>query len=157
MGSRFSRAGATRWPALMDRHSRRPLAVARPQQQSGCMGFVRVFTAAEVFMKLVSVLIVGVAVTVAVGGCATAPGAHARWHTGWDKPGMTGEAFEMDVRDCDREANRVAAMEPGHRAPQQPGGARTTGPGPMASQRQIEHERAYSDCMKNKGYTATKS
>jgi hypothetical protein len=121
------------------------------------MGFVRVFTAAEVFMKLVSVLIVGVAVTVAVGGCATAPGAHARWHTGWDKPGMTGEAFEMDVRDCDREANRVAAMEPGHRAPQQPGGARTTGPGPMASQRQIEHERAYSDCMKNKGYTATKS
>jgi hypothetical protein len=70
---------------------------------------------------------------------------------------MTGEEFERDVRDCDREANRVAAMEPGHRAPQQPpGGARSTAPGPMAGQRQIEHERAYTDCMKSKGYTATR-
>jgi hypothetical protein len=48
-------------------------------------------------------------------------------------------------------------MEPGHRAGQQsPGGARGTGPGPMASQRQSEHERAYADCMKGKGYTATR-
>jgi len=89
-------------------------------------------------------------------GCATAPGAHARWHTGWEKPGMTGEAFELDVRDCDRVANKVAAMEPGHRASMSPGGARTTGAPPMAAQRQAEHERAYSDCMKGKGYTATK-
>jgi hypothetical protein len=107
-------------------------------------------------MKAISVVVGGIAMALVAGGCATAPGAHARWHTGWAKPGMTGEAFELDVRDCDREANRVAAMEPGHRAPQQPaGGARTTGPGPMASQRQVEHERAYSDCMRNKGYTAT--
>jgi hypothetical protein len=88
-------------------------------------------------------------------GCATRPGAHARWHTGWDKPGMTGTQFELDVRDCDRTANRVAAMEPGHRAPQMPGGARATGPGPLAAQRQQEHERAYADCMKGKGYTQT--
>jgi hypothetical protein len=26
----------------------------------------------------------------------------------------------------------------------------------MAGQRQIEHERAYTDCMKSKGYTATR-
>jgi hypothetical protein len=71
-----------------------------------------------------------------------------RWHTGCDKPGMTGEGFEVDVRGCDREANRVAALEPGHRAPQQPGGARTMGPGPLAA--------AYPECMKSKGYTATK-
>lgn len=105
-------------------------------------------------MKLISMVVAGVAISVALGGCATAPGAHARWHTGWDKPGMTGEAFEMDVRDCDREANRVAAVEPGHRAQQAPG-ARTTGAGPMPAQRQVEHERAYSNCMKNKGYTGT--
>jgi hypothetical protein len=115
-----------------------------------------VLTAVEAFMKGISVMVGGIAVALIVGGCATAPGAHARWHTGWDKPGITGESFERDVRDCDREANRVMAMEPGHRAPQQPGGARSTGPGPMASQRQVEHERAYTDCMKGKGYTATK-
>src|SRR5262245_40589422 len=94
--------------------------------------------------------------SLSVTGCATAPGAHARWHTGWDKPGMTGEAFEQDVRDCDRVANKVAAMEPGHRAEMSTGGARTTGSGAMPAQRQAEHERAYSDCMKGKGYTATK-
>jgi hypothetical protein len=68
---------------------------------------------------------------------------------------MTGEAFEQDVRDCDRTANKVAAMEPGHRAPATTGGARATAPGPMAAQRQIEHERAYAECMKTKGYTQT--
>ena len=108
-------------------------------------------------MKTVSALAGSVAVALlVVGGCATEPGAHARWHTGWTKPGMTGDAFELDVRDCDRTANRVAAMEPGHRAPQAPGGARAaTTPSAMASQRQIEHERAYTDCMKSKGYTQT--
>jgi hypothetical protein len=68
---------------------------------------------------------------------------------------MTGAQFEADVRDCDRTANRVAAMEPGHRAPQTAGGARATGPGPMAAQRQMEHERAYTECMKGKAYTQT--
>lgn len=116
---------------------------------------ISVLTAVEVFMRGVSVVVGGVALVIAVGGCATSPGAHARWHTGWDKSGMTGEEFERDVRACDREANRVAAMEPGHRA-QPPGGARSTAPGPMAAQRQIEHERAYADCMKSKGYTATR-
>jgi hypothetical protein len=42
---------------------------------------------------------------------------HARWHTGSEKAGITGEAFELDVRDCDHIANKVAATEPGHRAP----------------------------------------
>jgi hypothetical protein len=108
-------------------------------------------------MRQAALVVGGVVLVLAISGCKTAPGAHARWHTGWDKAEMTGEEFERDVRDCDREANRVAAMEPGHRAGQQsPGGARGTGPGPMASQRQIEHERAYADCMKGKGYTATR-
>lgn len=94
------------------------------------------------------------ALTVATAGCATAPGAHARWHTGWEKPGMTGEAFEVDVRECDREAMRVAAGEPGHRAGvSRPGGTRATGPGPLEGLRQAEHEQAYADCMKGKGYT----
>ena len=107
-------------------------------------------------MRTVSVLTGGLAVLVLVAtGCATRPGAHARWHTGWEKAGMTGEAFELDVRDCDRVANRVAAMEPGHRAPSAPGGARPTTPGSLPAQRQTEHERAYADCMKGKGYTQT--
>jgi hypothetical protein len=105
-------------------------------------------------MKVISALFGSVAVALVLGGCATAPGAHARWHTGWMKPNMTGDAFEMDVRDCDRTANKVAALEPGHRAPQA-GGARATGPGPMPSLRQSEHEQAYADCMKSKGYTQT--
>jgi hypothetical protein len=106
-------------------------------------------------MRIVSTISGTLAVSLVLTGCATAPGAHARWHTGWSKAGMTGDAFEMDVRDCDRTANKVAAMEPGHRAPQAPGGARATAPGPMASQRQIEHERAYTECMKSKGYAQT--
>ena len=107
-------------------------------------------------MRNRSLLVFGVLVAALMAtGCATRPGAHARWHTGWEKPGMTGEAFELDVRDCDRVANRVAAMEPGHRAPQPGVGPRSTGPGPLAPQRQVEHERAYSECMKGKGYTQT--
>lgn len=103
------------------------------------------------------VVVVGGVVLLALGaGCATRPGAHARWHTGWDKAGMTGEAFEADVRECDRAAMRVAAGQPGHLSTQAPGGgARVMGPGPMAPQRQAEHERAYRDCMRGKGYTAT--
>jgi hypothetical protein len=96
-----------------------------------------------------------VALSVAAVGCATAPGAHARWHTGWDKPGMTGEAFEQDVRQCDREAMRMAAAEPGHQTAAS-GGPRTTGPGPTAPLKQAEHAKAYADCMKARGYTATK-
>jgi hypothetical protein len=71
------------------------------------------------------------------------------------KPGMTGEAFELDVRDCDGTANRVAAMEPAtafHGLQAAPG---RRPPGPMASQRQIERERAYTDCMQSKGYIQT--
>lgn len=98
-----------------------------------------------------------VVLALTAGGCATAPGAHARWHTGWDKPGMTGEVFEQDVRACDREANRVQAAEPGHSSVATPGGARTTGPASMAPLRQAEHEKAYAECMKTKGYKATKS
>jgi hypothetical protein len=107
-------------------------------------------------MKRVSVLMAGLVVLMSFGtGCATRPGAHARWHTGWEKAGMTGEAFEQDVRDCDRVANRVAAMEPGHRAPATISTGRTTTPGPPPTQRQAEHESAYTDCMKSKGYTQT--
>ena len=97
-------------------------------------------------MRHAALVVGGIALAMVISGCRTAPGAHARWHTGWDKAGMTGEEFERDVRDCDRQANRVAAMEPGHRAGQQPpGGARATGPSPMASQRQMEHERGGID------------
>jgi len=88
----------------------------------------------------------------ATGGCGTAPGAHARWHTGWDKPGMTGEAFERDVQQCDHVAMQVAGSQPGHQAAGTPG-ARATGPGPLEPLRQAEHRRAYADCMKGKGYT----
>ena len=78
-----------------------------------------------------------VVLSVVAAGCATAPGAHARWHTGWDKPGMTGEAFEADVRACDREAMRVAAAQPGHTGAGS-GGPRTVGPGPTAPLRQAD-------------------
>ncbi|HEU5320815.1 MAG TPA: hypothetical protein VFX28_08430 [Methylomirabilota bacterium] len=108
-------------------------------------------------MKRVTGLAAGLAaLAILAGGCATAPGAHARWHTGWDKPGMTGVAFEQDVRQCDREADRMMAARPGHQGVASPG-PRTAGPGPMAPLRQAEHEQAYASCMKSKGYTATKS
>ena len=68
---------------------------------------------------------------------------------------MTGEAFEADVRACDREAMRVAAAQPGHTGAGS-GGPRTVGPGPTAPLRQAEHEKAYADCMKSKGYAANK-
>lgn len=96
------------------------------------------------------------ALAIVTAGCATAPGAHARWHTGWEKPGMTGEQFVVDVRACDREGNRIAAGEPGHRAVAAPG-PRTAGLGPMAPLRQAEHEKAYAECMMTKGYTAAKA
>jgi hypothetical protein len=106
-------------------------------------------------MKVVMGVTLGlVAVAVTTSSCATAPGAHARWHTGWDKPGMTGEAFEADVRACDREAMGVAAAEPGHQTVGA-GGPRTAVP-VAPSLRQAEHEKAYAACMKGKGYTATK-
>jgi len=107
-------------------------------------------------MKRMVATAAGVAtLAVVAGGCATATGAHARWHTGWDKPGMTGEAFEQDVRQCDRQAMQVAGAQPGHQSVASPG-SRTTGPGSLAPLRQAEHERAYADCMRGKGYTATK-
>jgi hypothetical protein len=87
-------------------------------------------------------------------GCAATPPWHASWHAGWSKPEMTGEAFEADVRNCDREAMRVAAAEPGHQAVASPG-TRSTSP-TAPTQRRAEHEKAYRDCMKAKGYTATK-
>lgn len=106
-------------------------------------------------MTAVRALFTGLAVVSVAAGCAVAPGAHARWHTGWDKPGMTGQTFEADVRACDREAMRAAASEPGHRAGvSPPGGARATGPAPLAGLRRNE-QRAYTDCMKAKGYTQT--
>lgn len=92
---------------------------------------------------------------VAFSGCATAPGAHARWHTGWDKPGMTGAAFEQDVRACDRQAMQVAAAQPGHQTAASPR-PRTPAPGSPGALRQVEHEAAYADCMKGKGCTATR-
>jgi hypothetical protein len=69
---------------------------------------------------------------------------------------MTGEAFERDVRDCDRTANRVAAAEPGHQTAGS-AGPRTVGPAPTAPLRQAEHQQAYVECMKSKGYTQTKA
>jgi len=59
-------------------------------------------------MRGVFVAIGLVAVVLMIGGCATAPGAHARWHTGWDKPGMTGEAFGRCADDGTRAAGKPA-------------------------------------------------
>ena len=87
-------------------------------------------------------------------GCATAPGWHASWHSGWAKAGMTGEAFEADVRDCDAQAMQLAAGQPGHQA-QGSTGPRSVNP-TAPVQRSAEHEKAYRACMIGKGYTATK-
>ena len=66
---------------------------------------------------------------------------------------MSATQFEVDIRECDREANRVAALEPGHRAMPYQGGVRPLGQGALAPERQIEHERAYAACMVGRGYT----
>jgi hypothetical protein len=68
---------------------------------------------------------------------------------------MTGEVFEQDVRACDRTAMQVAGSEPGHRG-SATAGARTVNPA-QPTFFSAEHEKAYVECMKGKGYTATKS
>jgi len=101
-------------------------------------------------------LLVGItALVLTAAGCAAAPPWHASWHSGWSKPGMTGEAFEQDVRACDLEAMRVAAAQPGHQG-SATAGARTVNPA-QPTLWSDEHNKAYTACMKNKGYTATKS
>ena len=64
---------------------------------------------------MVKMLIGITAVALAVAGCSPAAPWHASWHSGWSKPDMTGEAFEQDVRACDRTAMQVAGGDPGHR------------------------------------------
>jgi hypothetical protein len=69
--------------------------------------------------------------------------------------GMTGETFERDVLACDRTAMKVAAGQPGHEG-SATAGARTVNPA-QPTFFSDEHEKAYVDCMKGKGYTATKA
>jgi hypothetical protein len=58
------------------------------------------------------------------------------------------------VRACDRTAMQVEASEPGHRG-SATAGARTVNPA-QPTIFSDEHEKAYVNCMKGKGYTATK-
>jgi hypothetical protein len=68
---------------------------------------------------------------------------------------MTGEAFEHDVRACDRQAMQVSAGQPGHQGSATVG-ARTVNPTDPTLETS-EHKKAYVECMKSKGYTPTKS
>jgi hypothetical protein len=104
---------------------------------------------------MVKALIGITAVALAAAGCSPAASWHASWHSGWSKPGMTGEVFEQDVRACDRTAMQVAASQPGHRG-SATAGTRTVNPA-QPTFFSAEHEKAYVDCMKGKGYTATKA
>ena len=100
-------------------------------------------------------LLIGMAVvSVATAGCSPAAPWHASWHSGWSKPGMTGEAFEQDVRACDRQAMVAAAGQPGHQGSAM-AGARTVNPA-QPTFFSNEHEKAYVECMKSKGYTPGK-
>lgn len=89
---------------------------------------------------------------VVLGGAACTSGAvvHAGWHLGWTKADLNGDAFERDIRECDREADRLAQAEPGHRATASPG--LRTPPGTAAPVRNLEHARAYEACMMERGY-----
>ena len=99
--------------------------------------------------------VIGIAaVALTAAGCASAAPWHASWHSGWSKPGMTGEVFERDVQACDRTAMQVAAGQPGHQG-SGTAGARTVNPA-QPTFFSDEHEKAYIDCMKSKGYTPTK-
>jgi hypothetical protein len=104
---------------------------------------------------MVKALIGITAVTLAAAGCSPAASWHSSWHSGWSKPGMTGETFERDVLACDRTAMKVAASQPGHQG-SATAGARTVNPA-QPTFFSDEHEKAYVDCMKGKGYTATKA
>jgi hypothetical protein len=99
--------------------------------------------------------LIGIAVVIlAAAGCSPAASWHASWHSGWSKPGMTGEVFEQDVRACDRQAMAASAGQPGHQGSATAVG-RTVNPA-QPTFFSAEHEKAYVDCMKGKGYTATK-
>jgi hypothetical protein len=104
---------------------------------------------------MVKALIGIAALAVTAAGCSPAASWHASWHSGWSKPGMTGEVFEQDVRACDRTAMQVAAGQPGHQASATGAGGRTVNPA-QPTFFSAEHEKAYADCMRGKGYTATK-
>jgi hypothetical protein len=99
--------------------------------------------------------LIGIAVVIlAAAGCSPAASWHASWHSGWSKPGMTGEVFEQDVRACDRQAMAASAGQPGHQGSATAGG-RTVNPA-QPTFFSAEHEKAYTECMRGKGYTATK-
>jgi hypothetical protein len=68
---------------------------------------------------------------------------------------MTGEAFEADVRACDLQAMQAMAGQPGHQASATVG-TRLVNPA-QPTQWSNEHTKAYTECMKKKGYTPTKS
>jgi len=105
-------------------------------------------------LAMVKALIGITAVALAAVGCSPAASWHASWHSGWAKPGMTGEVFEQDVRACDRQAMVASAGQSGHQG-SATAGARTVNPAQPTLQSD-EHEKAYINCMKGKGYSQTK-
>lgn len=90
-------------------------------------------------------------VSLAVSACTTGAVLHPGWHLGWTKADLTGDVLERDIRECDREADRLAQAEPGHRATASP--SLRTPPGTAAPVRNVEHARAHETCMKGRGYS----
>jgi hypothetical protein len=100
------------------------------------------------------VLLGATVLALSAAGCSPAASWHASWHSGWSKPDMTGEAFEADVRACDLQAMQTMAGQPGHQGSAM-AGARLVNPA-QPTMWSNEHTKAYTECMKSKGYTATK-
>lgn len=97
-----------------------------------------------------------VALALSAAGCSAVTPRHATWHSGWTKPGLTGEVFEQDVRACDRAAIRVGIGQPGLHGSSVTAGGTTPNPAQLSLEAD-EHQKRYAECMKSKGYTSTKS
>ncbi|MBI1736534.1 MAG: hypothetical protein HYR51_15295 [Candidatus Rokubacteria bacterium] len=85
-------------------------------------------------------------IVLSLAGCATP--------TTWTKPGVTAGGQAQDVRECDREANRIARAEgkPGHQQWSTHGARQASPSGGLEPARRAEHEEKVSACMTLKGY-----
>lgn len=79
-------------------------------------------------------------------------GACASPQTRWVKPGITDIVLRQDVRECDREADRLARARPGHQPWASQGTRQVHMTGALASLRRAEHEEPFAACMRRKGY-----
>lgn len=87
-----------------------------------------------------------------IGLIAVTFGACASPATRWVRPGTTDIDSRQDVRECDREADRLARARPGHQPWATQGTRQIHMTGALASLRGAEHDEQFAACMRRRGY-----